>query len=173
MTNPTRNLTDDTQPAAASERDALDAWLAAGRDAVTAPPAWLEAQLMARLQERRALQAVRQSTSAPQSTPSTPRWPRVLGWLALPTAAMAALLVGSVLLRPLPPVAPESSPFLALAPLETIAAERGALLVPAHVPRAQLAEYGMPIDPARADEPARAEFLMSRHGVVLAVRFVQ
>jgi hypothetical protein len=46
-------------------------------------------------------------------------------------------------------------------------------VVAAELPRAALAYYGLPIDPARADQPARAELLMSARGAVLAVRFVQ
>lgn len=156
------------------QRESLDAWLAAGRACTVEPPAWLEAQLLARYHERRALQSVRSHTiDAARPRASAPRWRALTAWLALPAVALAALLVGSVLLRPLTPSAPAARHFLALAPLESIAAERGTLLVPAQVPRAQLAEYGLPIDPARADEPAQAELLMSRHGVVLAVRFVQ
>jgi hypothetical protein len=156
------------------QRVSLDDWMAAGRAAAVEPPAWLEAQLMARFDERRGLQSVRRHAITAARTSQVPSWRRRLAWaLALPAAVLAALLVGSVLLWPLPAARPAASHFMALAPLDAIAAERGAMVVPAQVPRAQLAEYGLPVDPARADEPANAELLMSRRGVVLAVRFVQ
>ena len=72
-----------------------------------------------------------------------------------------------------PPAAtPAAAPFVALAPLEEIAAARGTLLVAGQVPREQLAEYGLPANPSRMGEPAQAEFLLSARGAVLAVRFI-
>lgn len=163
----------------------LDAWLGAAREDLRhmTPPPWLQAQLIARVDERRALEALRQCAAplAPTERPAGPRsrGPRLVQrlalWFGLPAAALAVLLWAGVLLRPLAPQpsAPAPAPFLALAPLDSIAAARDAVVVPAQVPRAQLADYGLPIDPARADQPARAELLMSAHGVVLAVRFVE
>lgn len=165
----------------------LDAWLGAAREDLRhmTPPPWMEAQLNARVDERRALEAMRQCaaplapTERPGGTGLRPRGPRLVRrlalWFGLPAAALAVLLWAGVLLRPLAPqpAAPVPAPFLALAPLDSIAAARDAVVVPAQVPRAQLADYGLPVDPARADQPARAELLMSAHGVVLAVRFVE
>jgi hypothetical protein len=45
--------------------------------------------------------------------------------------------------------------------------------VPARLPRTALADFGLPIDPSRADVPVKADLLMSPRGVVLAVRFVE
>jgi hypothetical protein len=45
-----------------------------------------------------------------------------------------------------------------------------AWLVRAEMPRARLAEWGLPFDPARAGEAVRAELLMRPSGEVLAVR---
>ena len=64
-------------------------------------------------------------------------------------------------------------PFLALVTSEAIAAEPSAVIVASQVPSATLVEYGLPLDPARADRLIGAEFLMSPTGTVLAVRFTE
>ncbi|MGZ8994136.1 MAG: hypothetical protein ACXW16_08985, partial [Burkholderiaceae bacterium] len=48
-----------------------------------------------------------------------------------------------------------------------------AVIVSSQVAAATLSEYGLPMDPARADEVVRAEFLLSPTGLVLAVRFAE
>ena len=63
--------------------------------------------------------------------------------------------------------------FIALTSMETIAAETAPQIVSAQMPRAALAGFGLPVDPARADQPVHTELLMSPRGVVLAVRFVE
>lgn len=65
------------------------------------------------------------------------------------------------------------TPFLALVASEAIAAERSALIVSSQVSGAALADYGLPLDPARVDQPIRADFLVSPTGFVLAVRFTE
>ena len=45
-------------------------------------------------------------------------------------------------------------------------------VVSATLPRATLAEFGLPVSPMRAAEPINAEFLVGPNGGVLAVRFV-
>lgn len=152
---------------------ALEPWLAAARTdlAQRTPPAWIEAQLLARAEEQRLLQSLRRHAPPRRRLRPARRW---LGWLALPVAATAALLLAIALsVLTAPDAEPGGASFIALAPLDEIAAERGTVVVPGQVPRAQLADYGLPVDPARADEPARADFLLSSRGVVLAVRFVQ
>jgi hypothetical protein len=66
-----------------------------------------------------------------------------------------------------------ATPFLALGSLDDIPAGglRGEL-VSATLPRATLAEFGLPVSPMRAAEPINAEFLVGANGGVLAVRFV-
>ena len=179
------------------EAPALTAWLAAAREDLAAcePPAWLEHQLRERLAERRALNAVRRTREAPahdgelDSAPQLARGRRLLAGLtaARPRPAWAAaaaacfvLVIGVVLFSPLHTpngaagsTVADRSPFIALASLDAIAAESGATVVPARLPRTSLADFGLPVDPARADVPLSAEFLMSPRGVVLAVRFVE
>ena len=65
------------------------------------------------------------------------------------------------------------SPFFSLVAPEAMAAQRSAVLVASQVSGAALADYGLPLDPARVDEPIAAEFLLSPAGVVLAVRFTE
>jgi hypothetical protein len=182
------------------EAPALAAWLAAAREDLAArePPVWLEHQLRERLAERSALNAVRRTREAPgQPVESTlpqvrgrrrfaalsTTWPNARRlWPALATVAAAclALVIGVAVLAPLPEVPgtagqaqADRSPFIALASLDAIAAESGTTVVPARLPRSWLADFGLPVDPARADVPLNAEFLMSPRGVVLAVRFVE
>jgi hypothetical protein len=45
-------------------------------------------------------------------------------------------------------------------------------VVTATLPRATLAEFGLPVSPIRAAEPIDAQFLIGPNGGVLAVRFV-
>jgi hypothetical protein len=162
------------------DRNDLDSWLAAARSDLAArtPPAWVQQQLEARLHEQLALQAVRQSAAVRQARPHHAGVRRMACWIGAPAALALTLLMAialPALLAPGETATPATAEprFIALAPLEEIAAERSALVIPGEVPRSQLGEYGLPVDPARADEPARAEFLMSARGVVLAVRFVE
>lgn len=153
----------------------LDSWLAAARDAAAqrAPDPLVEQQLLARVRERRALQSVAVARQ-PLPVPATdiPWWRR---WTLGVPVALAAVLALLLIATPLAPVAPAataaSTPFFALAGIDAIAAETAPTVVSSRVPRTALADYGLPVDPARVDEPVNAEFLMSRAGVVLAVRF--
>jgi hypothetical protein len=100
----------------------------------------------------------------------------------MPPLALAATvaLVTWMLRGPMPrPVVPErlpavhdGGPFLALKPLERIALEPSTTVVASEFPRALLADWGLPVDPARAGEPVRAEMLYSADGEALAVRLL-
>jgi len=106
---------------------------------------------------------------------------RRLVWI--PSLALAAAIaVAAWILRPAHEAAPpraspamvqDKGPFLALRPLDAIAIERGATVVPAQFPRALLAEWGLPVAPDRAAEPVHAEMLYSAAGEPLAVRLVR
>jgi hypothetical protein len=153
-------------------RDSLDPWLAAARADLAGrmPPGWIEPALAARRSERLLLRRLRADRPAP--TAPRRRW-RLAPWVAVPVglAAMVALGAALVFLRTEPPATPRGPAFVALTPLETIAAEPRPVVIASDVPRAQLAALGLPVDPARADLPVRAEFLVSQRGAVLAVRF--
>ncbi len=166
-------------PAATAAQTALEPWLAAARTDLAGriPPLALEGQVQARLAEEEALRAVRKARPRTNDSPTRAGW-RWVAWLALPVAAACALLLATALVLQAPPApasgnAPASAPFIALASMDTIAAEPNKVVVAAELPRAALTYYGLPFDPARADQPARAELLMSARGAVLAVRFVQ
>jgi hypothetical protein len=107
-------------------------------------------------------------------------------WWMPPLALAATIALTSWMIRgPMPDsqslvsLAPPTStlegdpgPFLALQPLERIAAERGTRMVTTEFPRALLADWGLPVSPDRAGEPVRAEMLYSADGEPLAVRLL-
>jgi hypothetical protein len=156
-------------------RDTLDTWLAAARAdlARETPPEWIESALAARQSELVLLRRLRPSPAAKEV--GKRRRPRpAFWWFSVPAGAVALLVLGvAVLLFTGTPSATASGApaFIALTPLETIAAEPSPVVVTSEVPRAQLASFGLPVDPARADLPVRAEFLVSQRGTLLAVRF--
>jgi hypothetical protein len=118
-----------------------------------------------------------------KSKPATER-PRF--WWMPPIALAATIAVTSWMIRgPMPTsgqlvaLAPPTStlegdpgPFLALQPLERIAAEPGKHVVTTEFPRALLADWGLPVSPDRVGEPVRAEMLYSADGEPLAVRIL-
>jgi hypothetical protein len=156
----------------------LSEWLAAARADVARrePDPMIEHRLLARTREQRALRSVAETQPTRRAEPARARrWQ----WFARPMLASGVaiasilLLIGIVALPQPQPDAPmlTGRPFLALVSSEAIAAERSPFVVESKLPRAALADYGLPVDPARVDEPVGAEFLLSHAGVVLAVRF--
>ena len=103
-------------------------------------------------------------------------------WWVPPLALAATFALVSWMVRaPLAPLVPiaaapaavdDTTPFLALKPLERIALEPTTTLVTTEFPRALLADWGLPVPPERAGEPVRAEMLYSREGEPLAVRLL-
>jgi hypothetical protein len=155
----------------------MNEWLGAVREDVSQhrPDPLVETQLLARVRERGALRAVRAATR-PAPEARSPWWVRLA--LVVPAGCAAALVVllGTRSAMPvdesIPAMRAVATPFIALVAPDTIAAERAPVVVASQVARSALADYGLPVDPSRADEPVGAEFLMSRAGVVLAVRFI-
>lgn len=64
----------------------------------------------------------------------------------------------------------DGAPFLALQPLERIAAEREPRLIETTVPRVMLASLGLPVNPEVAGESMRAQMLVAADGEPLAMR---
>jgi len=102
-------------------------------------------------------------------------------WIAWPLALAAALAVVSIVVRSLvsvPPDDPETVPaaaraaFTPVVPIAQIEATSDAVVVPARVPRMTLAQFGLPVDPARADDAVDTELLVRPDGALLAYRFV-
>lgn len=159
----------------------LDDWLAAARSDLSghAPDPLAEQQLLSRVREVRALRSV--AASRPVASPPRARHMGLRRrWLSWRTAALAgvttlAIGIGVVAFAPAAPQgdAKGPSPFLALVASEAFAGERSASIVSSQVSGAALADYGLPVDPARVDQPIRAEFLVSPTGLVLAVRFTE
>jgi hypothetical protein len=152
------------------------------------PPSGLEAELLARLFPR---SETRESPPAATPRARVRRAPSLAerwgAWVAWPVAVTAATALLSWMVYTNPAVAPEqvipaldssesrvrdavATPFLALTSLDDIGT-RGEV-VSATLPRATLAEFGLPVSPMRAAEPIHAEFLIGADGGVLAVRFV-
>lgn len=108
------------------------------------------------------------------------RRPRL--WWMPPLALAATVAVTSWMVRAPVAIAPiaapaqyteaQAGPFIALRPLERIALEPQATVVPTEFPRALLAQWGLPVSPERAGEPVRAEMLYSADGEALAVRLL-
>ena len=161
----------------------LDEWLAAARLDLSErePDRIAEQQLLTRVREMRALQSVaatRLSSSPPLENKPVNRF-RLSGWwrAAALASVMTLVVVLTVVLLPQSPIpwgdATVRTPFLALVASEALAAEPSALIVSSEVPGSTLSEYGLPVDPARIDQPIRAEFLLSPTGLLLAVRFAE
>ena len=155
-------------------------WLAAARADLRArrAPEWIESRLLAAAAEQRTLQALGATTATvghAQRAAARPWWRRL--WVAPALAGSLAFVIGLAFLSMQPaaiaPAAAAPAQFIALTSMETIAAETAPQIVAAQMPRAALAGFGLPVDPARADQPVQTELLMSPRGVVLAVRFVE
>ncbi|MGE5616690.1 MAG: hypothetical protein ACM3X5_07215 [Bacillota bacterium] len=129
------------------------------------PPAALEARLVQRFREH------------------PPRIARPAMWWMPPLALAATIALATWIVRAPSAVAPaivppgntaladDPGPFLALRPLEGIGLEP-ATVVKTQIPRALLAQWGLPVAPDRAAEPVRAEMLYSSDGEPLAVRLL-
>ena len=160
----------------------LDDWLAAARSELAEcgePDLLAEQQLLARVRETRALQSVAATRigTLPRRDHRTGFWHRLFSWraAALAGAAMLAIAISALVLAPNQPQSDATvrTPFLALVASEAIAAEPSAVIVSSQVSGAALSDYGLPVDPARVDQPIRAEFLLSPTGLILAVRFAE
>ena len=155
-------------------------WLAAARADLRTrhPPEWVESRLLTAAAEQRTLQALGATAATvadSERAASRPWWRRP--WVAPALAGSLAFVIGIAFLSMQPaaiaPAAAAPAQFIALTSMETIAAETAPQIVAAQMPRAALAGFGLPVDPARADLPVPTELLMSPRGVVLAVRFVE
>ena len=159
----------------------LDDWLAAARSELEGctPDPLIEQQVLARVRETRALQSVAATRvdTVPRRDHRDEFWHRAFSWraAALAGASTIAISIGVVLLLPNAPQSDTTvrTPFLALVASEAMAAESSALIVSSQVSSATLSDYGLPVDPARIDQPIRAEFLLSPTGLILAVRFTE
>jgi hypothetical protein len=156
------------------------------------PPASVEAQLVARLFDSAANAVPAHAVAASsKATRRTPTWIERWGaWLAWPVSVTAAAGLVSWMVYTNPAIAPEqiepatpsyevaggataATPFMALTSLDNIPPGSQSEVVSATLPRATLAEFGLPVSPMRAAEPIQAEFLVGANGGVLAVRFVE
>jgi hypothetical protein len=101
-------------------------------------------------------------------------------WLAWPLGLAASIAVLSFVVRSLPPPTPgETEPaaetaasFMPVVPIAELERAGDTLVMPARMSRMSLAQFGLPIDPARAADAIDAELLVRPDGAVLAVRFI-
>jgi hypothetical protein len=153
------------------------------------PPDYVETRLYAQLFPGAATAPVAPARTASQRVPT--RLERWATWIAWPVSVTAATGLVSWMVYTNPAVAPEpavpalasyeapadearaATPFLALTSLDAISSSSRNELISATLPRATLAEFGLPVSPMRAAEPIDAEFLVGPNGGVLAVRFVE
>ena len=157
-----------------NEPSTLDAQLAALRDAATAwqPPANVDAAIAA---------AINRPRLATRRIPTPGNGPRSILW---PLGLAAAVGVLSFIVRSLPPgdavstTTPTTAShamrhtFTPVVSADEMRNVGDAVVVPARVPRLTLAQFGLPIDPARVDDAVDAELLVRRDGALLAYRFV-
>lgn len=132
---------------------------------------------------------VRPASQARPASPMRPSWfDRWANWIAWPVSVTAAAAWVTWMVSMDPPVAPPSgtgsslaqiaepagpaTPFLALAAADRITPQTRGEIIRASLPRATMAEFGLPVSPLRAAEPIEADFLVGADGGVLAVRFV-
>ena len=103
-------------------------------------------------------------------------------WFAWPVALAASIGLIAVAVRQMPveeisPVTPAaastaSARFMPVVPVAEIERSSDAYVVPARVPRMALAQFGLPVNPARAGDAIDTELLIRPDGAVLALRFV-
>lgn len=103
-------------------------------------------------------------------------------WFAWPLALVASIGLIAVAVRHMPageiasvvPSAQASAPprFIPVVPVAEIERSGDAWVVPARLPRMALAQLGLPVDPAHADDAIETELLVRPDGGVLAVRFL-
>jgi hypothetical protein len=132
------------------------------------PPASIDAAVAAA--------AARAARRPGRATASRPR-----AWIIAPLALAASIALIALAVRSLPPQSPEPAAaaaaarhptFTPVVPMTAIADTADAYAVAARVPRMTFAQFGVPVDPARADVPVDAELLVRRDGALLAYRFV-
>jgi len=102
-------------------------------------------------------------------------------WIAWPVALAASIGLIAVAVRQIPsvdvaadrPAVRAAAPsFMPVVPVAEIERSSDAYVVPARVPRMALAQFGLPVNPARAGDAIDTELLVRPDGAVLALRFV-
>ena len=176
----------------------LDAGFEAIRRAASAlpPPDELEARLRRQLYgatRAGVTRACATNTVAATGSKGIAFRERWAAWLVWPVSVAATIVLCSWMLVRQPAIDPAidgprsvaeleampsyesadgGTPFLALAPLDEIAAAGQSEIVATTVPRATLAGFGLPVSPMHAGDDIAAEFLVAPGGGLLAVRFV-
>ena len=157
----------------------LDAHLAALREAIAAeapPPST----------DRAVAAAIARARRVRRAAGRMPAWlRRVDAWFAWPIALAASITLLSLVIRSVPPPSPadpdvvrgsvqdlpRTASFMPLVPLAELERAGDTLVVPARMSRMSLAQFGLPVNPARAADAIDTELLVRPDGAVLALRF--
>jgi len=155
----------------------LDARLAALRDAIAdeAPPSSTDRAIAAAM--------ARAARDGPRKPGALRRFD---AWFAWPLALAASITLLSFVIRAVPPQSlaepgtahaavqdlPATASFMPLVPIAELERAGDALVVPARMSRMSLAQFGLPVNPARAADAIDTELLVRADGAVLALRFV-
>jgi hypothetical protein len=158
---------------------------------MTAPIPRLDAQL-ARLRESLADaapppsvdHAIATAVGKAQRSLRRKRPRRFEAWLAWPLGLAASIVVLSFVVRSVQPsmqreteiaaegLADAPASFMPVVPIAELERAGDTLVVPTRMSRLSLAQFGLPINPARAADAIDAELLVRPDGAVLAVRFI-
>lgn len=146
------------------------------------PPAGLEATLLARFGEQRAV-AAQVAVAPPDARPSRWSWQGVVSLTRLHPAAFASVASGLSLCVLLAFAAPWWLHWISATPESTtpfmlVSAPSGgqlnvAQMVRVSVVREAMLDFGIPVPPQKLQEPVRAEMLLGPRGEMLAVRFIE
>lgn len=154
----------------------LDALCA--RLATEAPPPRVDQAI-----ERAIAARTARTARAAKAPPARRRWPELLpAWSVGVAAVVLVAIVGhggwgegdAPALGPVSVPADtrlRAGPFIPLVSLAELEAASDTLVVSTTIPRMQLSDLGVPVDPASAADAVAAEFLVGKDGAVLAVRF--
>ena len=165
---------------AGAEHD-LDHRLAALRSAMASvePPAEVDAAIaraLARRTTRAATRRWRVAMLLPVALAASLVALAVAHWGMLPFSGERAARVASAAGKPTrtgPASDAGGTAFVPVVSLAELEHARETLVVSANLPGTSLAEFGLPVNPARATEPVAAELLIRPDGAVLAIRFGQ
>ena len=125
-----------------------------------------------------AIERAERAAASPMRLPWRMRREQWVAPVTLAAAAAVALIVWTLRVPPTDPpqraaTAPVATEFIPVVPVADIARTRGAYVVSTQMPRTMLADFGLPVSPARAAEPVASELLVRADGTILAVRFLE
>jgi hypothetical protein len=167
----------DHQLPSTPDRSALAAARSAYR--MQEPPANLEATLLARFGEQRAIERQAAAVTPLVAKPSRWGWQSVLSFTRLHPAFASGLSLCALLAFAAPwwlhwmSATPESTTPFMLVSVPSGGQLNVAQMVRVSVVREAMLDFGIPVPPQKLQEPVRAEMLLGPRGEMLAVRFIE